>query len=381
MIKLVHIVANPITLKFLDGQITYMQKRDINISLISSPVNIDTISYPQKTVHHFPVLIKETISPVADLIACYNIYRILIKVKPTIVHAHTPKASLLGLIAAIIARIPIKIFHVHGLISYSKKGLTRSLYIFIEKITCKLATKVFCVSHGLRNYIIDNNICPPNKIVVFGNGSINGIDTRSFNPNKYTSIMKINIKQKLHIPSKAFVIGFVGRMVRDKGIETLLSAWQTIKARFPHTYLLFVGDFEQSDRLPNAIRSQILSDTHIIITHWVKDVRSLYAIMDVLVLPSLREGMPYSLLEAQAMEIPVIASDISGCNEIIKNGINGYVVPIHTPRLLYSAITKYISSRMLHNKHGDAGRLGVKKLFAQDVIWSETYKEYLFLTK
>lgn len=379
MIHLIHISTRPITLHFLRGQTAYLRKRNFIVSAISSPTTSLSRSVQNKTVHYFPVFINETILPFLDCISIFKIYKILKKIKPTIVQTHTPKASLLGLCAARVAGIRVKIFQVHGLYSYSKQGMAKTFYILLEKITCAFSDKVFCVSHTLKKYMINNTICREDKIIVFGSGSIDGLDTQHFDPKLITKDAREKLKKKLRIPLDATVIGFVGRIVSDKGIDEIMASWHLLKKKYPTTYLIFVGDTEKNDPLDARIADETATDPQIRVTHWVRDPRQYYAIMDLLLLPSYREGIPYSILEAQSMEVPVIASDISGNNEIIVHNVNGMLVSKRSSRELYNALVMYMQNPQLRKKHGKRGRKIISQKFKQAPLWHQMYTEYIHL--
>src|ERR1043166_8688432 len=194
------------------------------------------------------------ITPLRDLAALWRMRRILRSIKPDIVHGHTPKGGLLAMMGAWWCGVPVRIYHVHGLPMVTATGMKRRLLRLAEKTSCRLATQVLCVSESVRDVVIAEGLCPPEKIKVLLNGTIDGIDgEHTFNPDLVDANARYDIRQLHGIPADAAVIGFAGRIVRDKGVIELTQAWQKLRVEFPTAHLLVVGPFEEHDPLPADI--------------------------------------------------------------------------------------------------------------------------------
>ncbi|GIV19727.1 MAG: glycosyl transferase [Armatimonadota bacterium] len=379
MIQLVHITTSPLFLNFFRGQVAYMKERGLHTSIITSPGELLEQFAQKEEVEAYPVLMHRRITPLHDLLALARIYRILRRVRPHIVHAHTPKGGLLGTIAAWLCRVPVRIYHIRGLPYLAASGMKRSLLRWSEKVACTLAHQVLCVSHSIRQIAIEEGLCPADKIKVLASGSGQGVDAEQrFNPSRFSEREKRELRSRLGIPEEALVVGFVGRIVRDKGIVELAEAWQCLREDYPQAHLLLVGDYEEQDPVPNDVRKMLDNDPRVHITGWLTDTAPYYAIMYLLVLPSYREGFPNTPLEAAAMELPVVATDIPGCRDAVEAGPTALLVPPGDARALEDAIRRYLDDPLLHQQHGKAGRERVLRLFRQEILWQALYEEYVF---
>ena len=249
--KLVHVFTVPISLIFLRGQAAYMKSRGFSVDVISSPGReLDAFAVKEGATSHV-VEMARSIKPLHDLPALYRLWRIFRSVRPRIVHAHTPKGGLLGTIAAFLACVPLRIYHIHGLRFVTARGLKRSLLRWTEWISCSLAHQVFCVSPSVREVAIAEGLCKAEKVKVLLRGSINGVDAAaSFNPERFGSKDRSKLRERYGIPTDAHVLGYVGRIVRDKGLVELAQSWELLREALPNLHLLIVGDFESQDPLP-----------------------------------------------------------------------------------------------------------------------------------
>lgn len=380
MIKLVHVTTSPLFLNFFRGQVAYMKARGFHISVITSPGDLLEQFAHREGVETYPVLMHRRITPLHDVLALLRIYRILRRVRPDIVHAHTPKGGLLGTVAAWLCRVPVRIYHIRGLPHLASSGVKRRLLRWSEKVACRLAHQVLCVSHSIQQIAIEEGLCPAYKIKVLASGSGQGVDADGrFNPNRFTEQEKQELRSRLGIPQEALVIGFVGRIVRDKGMVELAEAWRHLREDYSQVHLLLVGDYEQQDPVPDEVRNLLNNDPRVHITGWLADTASYYAIMHLLVLPSYREGFPNTPLEAAGMELPVVATDIPGCRDAVEAGQTALLVPPGDARALEKAIRCYLDNPALRQQHGQAGRARVLQLFRQEILWQALYEEYVSL--
>ncbi|RZJ34640.1 MAG: glycosyltransferase family 1 protein [Flavobacterium sp.] len=256
-------------------------------------------------------------------------------------------------------------------------GKKRKLLDFVEKFTYACATNVYPNSFGLKEIIIQNKYCDPNKLKVLANGSSNGIDTDHFSASHFSAAGNLEMRKSLSIEPADFVFIFVGRLVKDKGINELIGALCILADEFPQVKLLLVGDYEADlDPLSAETINAINSHPAIKSTGFQYDVRPYLALSDALVFPSYREGFPNGVLQAGAMGLPCIVSDINGCNEIIKNGQNGRIIPAKDQQALLNAMRELLSDTELVAKMKQNARPMIVDRFSQRVVWDAILEEY-----
>ena len=269
---------------------------------------------------------ERRITPVADVVALSQLVRLFRSLRPDIVHAHTPKGGLLGMIAARLANVAVRIHHIHGLPHVTSAGFKRRLLRTTERVSCHVATRVLCVSRSVREVVIAEGLCDADRIEVLAGGSVNGIDaTGRFRPPEGAGD-KERARKALGLPAKGLVLGFVGRIVRDKGWGELAEAWHSLRDRYPDLRLLVVGPFEKRDPVSEDVARLIREDPRITYVGVQWNTPPLYAAMDLVVLPTYREGFPVVPLEAAAMALPVVATRIPGCVDAIEDGVTGTLV-------------------------------------------------------
>lgn len=379
-ITLVHITTVPQSLMFVTGQVGYMKARGFEIVGLSSPGEMLTRFAEREGVPVHAVEMPRRVTPWRDVFALLKLVRLLRRIRPQIVHAHTPKGGLLGMLSAWIARIPVRIYHMHGLPFVTATGWTRWLLMRSEQVSCGLADQVLCVSSSARALAVEAGLCRADKVTVLLQGSINGVDALNrFNPANVPPSARNGTRLKYGIPADATVVGFIGRIVRSKGIVDLAKAWERLRADFPALHLLLVGPLEPQDPIPGDVEASLRKDSrvHLIGEEW--DTPALYAAMEVLVLPTYREGLPGVLLEAAAMQVPVVATSVTGCVDVVEDGITGLLVPPHDPESLARAIRTYLEDPDLRLKHGLAARAWILRAFRPERVWQAIYEEYLNL--
>ena len=376
-IVLTHITTVPQTLDFLRGQIGYLRERGYEIHAVSSPgTELDAIGGREGiAVHGVPM--ERRITPVRDLVALARMVRVLGRVRPTIVHAHTPKGGVLGMVAASVARTPARVYTVHGLPYMTASGWRRWLLKVTERVSATLAHQVLCVSPSIREVAIRDGICAPAKIGVIGRGSVNGLDAEGvFNPERFDAADRGALREKLGIPMRAPVLGFVGRVVRDKGVHELARAWEGVRESFPDAHLVIVGERETEDAVAPEVVGTLRDDPHVHLTGGVDDTAAYYAVFDVLVLPTHREGFGTVNLEAAAMALPVVSTDIPGVRDSVDDGRTGMLVAPGNAGALRDALVRYLGDPELRRSHGRAGRERVLRDFRQPDIWRDTLQCY-----
>ncbi|WP_034705593.1 glycosyltransferase family 4 protein [Chryseobacterium luteum] len=325
------------------------------------------------------------ITPIKDIISLWNTYRFLKREKPEIVHTHTPKAGIVGMLAANLAGVPHRLHTVAGLPLMESAGTKRKILEFVEKLTYASANMVYPNSKGLYDYILKNNYTDKHKLKVIGNGSSNGIDTSFFSPGQVSEAQKDSLRKEFNIKNEDFVFVFVGRLVGDKGINELVKAFSLLnKTEDPQRRfkLLLVGPLEQElDPLPEDILKEIKDNPDIIDAGFQKDVRPYFAVSDVLAFPSYREGFPNVVMQAGAMGLPSIVSDINGCNEIIIEDQNGIIVPVKNSEKLYKAMERMKSDTQYYQKLKMNARPMIESRYEQSEVWNALLSEYKKLIK
>ncbi|ROI09218.1 glycosyltransferase family 1 protein [Chryseobacterium sp. H3056] len=326
-------------------------------------------------VKHHHIEMTRKISPLQDVKALWHFYLYCKAEKPFIVHSHTPKAGIVGMLGAKMAGVPNRFHTVAGLPLMEATGLKRTVLTFVEKLTYACATKVYPNSRGLHDFILKEKFAAHSKLKVLGEGSSNGIDTAFFSRSQIPENQLQELRQFLGILPDDFVFIFVGRLVGDKGINELVQAFK--ETNLPKTKLLLVGPLEtELDPLKPTTLTEIESNKNILTTGYRSDVRPYFALADTLVFPSYREGFPNVVLQAGAMELPAIVSDINGCNEIIIDGENGLIVPPKNIELLRAAMMNLVADKKLYQELKAKTRGRIVRDYEQGVVWQAILKEY-----
>jgi glycosyltransferase involved in cell wall biosynthesis len=318
--KLIRITTIPLGLKnLLTGQMRFMQDNGFDVIMVSADGPLKNALVEQEKCQHVVVPMSRKITLWQDLKCLYLLTKLFLKEKPNIVHTHSPKAGLLGMLAAKLTRVPIRIHTVAGMPLTTATGLKKRVLKLTEVITYWGAQYVWPNSYSLQKFIVDEKMIKKSKTFVIEKGSSNGINLEKYNKSALTEELLHLNKEKYKINIKKYNLLFVGRVVRDKGIIELLDAFTIIEQKFPNINLILVGDFEESlDPLPNKYVEMIKANPNIILTNWVEDVTVFYGYANLAVFPSYREGFPNALLQAGALEVPIICSDIMGNIDLIS---------------------------------------------------------------
>ena len=381
-IRLVHVTTVPQTLELFRGLSDYLMNRGFLIYFVSSPEKKDTGRFFKSVVKTYPVLMTRTINPWKDLRALLSLWSKFLEIRPEIVHAHTPKAGLLGVLAARFAGVPIVFFSIFGLPQMTMKGLKRSLINCLTRIACLAADRVWCDSFSMRDYVVRNRLCASKKVVVIAKGSAQGVDAeRLFSPSRYEISVRDKVRHNLNIPLESIVLGFVGRIVKDKGLHELAEAWRFLSKERASLHLILIGPQENKDPLHPLDIELFKSDPRIHLVGLCHEVPSYLAAMDIFVMPSYREGFGLSNIEASAMELPIVSTRIPGCIDSVIEGTTGLLVPPRDINSLISAIKAYLDDADLRKRHGRAGRERVLREFRPETIWEDLCAIYIQLLK
>ncbi len=361
---------------FLDGQNRFMAERGYELHAVaSSGPYLDRIAERDGVVPH-AVEIARAVAPFRDVISLGQLYCLFLRIRPDIVHLSTPKAAFLGAIAATLARVPVRLFLVRGLVSASAQGVRRAIYKWSERLTARLCHRCVCVSRSLLTYARDEGILANDSGIVIANGMSNGIKLARFAIGEagHETVGGAAVAGK--IAGTTAVLGYVGRLTPEKGIADLARAWAVLREEVPDLKLLLVGTWEREHPVEDRIRAALCEDPRVVITGDVEDPAPYYRMMSVLVLPSYREGFPNAPMEAAASGIPVIASRVVGNVDAVLDGVTGKLVPVGDPEELSRAILRYICDPDLRARHGQAGFARVARDFQQERIWEGFERVY-----
>lgn len=368
----------------IPGSITYLLKNQLNfmnrhfeVHAVSSPGEGLEEVKEREGVNVHGVMMTRTISPVKDFVALLKLIKIIRKIRPEIIHTHTPKAGTLGMLAGKITGVPVRMHTVAGLPLLEARGRKRKLLDVVEKITYSCATKVYPNSFALKDIIIENGYCKPAKLAVIGNGSSNGIDTSFFDPAQVSEENTRLLKQQLNLQPGDKVLCFIGRIVKDKGTHELIEAFMRNVEKHPNIKLLLVGSFEKHlDPINKTTEDIIFSHKNIRFLGFQKDVRPYLAISDVFIFPSYREGFPNVVMQAGAMGVPSIVTNINGCNEIIEHKKNGWIVNPKDVESLSEAVSFMLENEEARCNMAKESRPMIINRYGQQYIWQQLLKEY-----
>lgn len=425
----------PISLdKLLGKQLGFMNQYYKVTAVSADKPALERVAKKYGVGHHH-VEMTRAITPFKDLVAVWKFYRFLREEMPEMVHSHTPKAGLVGMMAAYFAGVPVRMHTVAGLPLLEATGIKRIILNIVEKMTYAFATKVYPNSFAMRDIIIREGFCAPGKLKVLGNGSSNGIDTEYFSPSAIPLVKTTALRAELGITDDDFVFIFVGRLVGDKGINELVEAFvkgrgkakvkvkaedkgffaakefasPSVADRYDrvegevkaegkakveleaesdfmrhgrNVKLLLVGPLEEDlDALLPETLETIQSHPDIISVGYQDDVRPYFALSNALAFPSYREGFPNVVLQAGAMALPSIVTNINGCNEIIKEGENGMIIPVKDSAALQKAMEKVMDDTGNYYSMKSNARPLIESRYRQEVVWQALLEEYRRVTE
>lgn len=315
-----------------------------------------------------PVKMSRAINPIFDLITLFQLVKLFIKEKPTIVHSHTPKAGLLGMLAAWIARVPIRMHTVTGFPLTTATGIKKQILRFTERLTYACATNVYPNSQKMCDIICSMGIGSPKKMLVIGNGGSNGIDMAFYSR---------NATQDIKISTFDFTFGFVGRIFYEKGINELVASFIRLQKDYPNIGLRLIGFMEENlYPVDDWVKQEISTNSHIEFVGFQQDVRPYLMGCEAFVFPSYREGFPNVVMQAGALELPQIVTDINGCNEIIVQNKNGIIVPPQDEHALYKAMKYFLDNPNEVKRMAKNARAMITSRYERNKFWKLMLEEY-----
>lgn len=377
MTKLIRITTVPISLKLLlSGQMKFMKEKGLDVVMVSSDGREVAQVLKNEGVRHEVIPFTRKITPIHDLKCLWQLYQLFKVEKPDIVHTHTPKAGILGMIAAKLAGVKVRIHTLAGIPFMSAEGGKKGLLEKVEKYTYQYATEVWPNSNGLKKFILKENLCDEDKIHIIGKGSSNGVDLTKFSRNSLKENHLVAATMRILPGENEFVILSVGRLVKDKGIEELVAAFTNSKI-VNQSKLVLLGSYEQElDPLSPETIQTITDHPRIVQIDWSDHVAHYMALADVLVHPSHREGFPNVLLEAGAMQLPVICSGIIGNTDLITQQKTGLIFPVKDAAVLKEALEFAFVKREKMTQLGIALYEEVKANYNRPNVHQEIFDRY-----
>ena len=340
-IKIIRSTTVAESLGFCRGLLRELREEDgYEVVAVSSPDRrLDEVA-EREGVRTVAVPMERHISPLKDLKSLWRLIRVFRKERPTMVHSMTPKAGLLSMMAAWLTRVPVRVHTFTGLVFPTATGLTQKILILTDRITCACATHVIPEGEGVKNDLTNYRITKK-PLKVLGHGNVRGIDLEHYNP----ELPEVKAEAAKIRKDGVFTFVFVGRLVGDKGINELVGAFERLHKEYPATRLLLVGPEESNlDPLKPETLAKIKENPSIEAVGSQPDVRPWFVAADVLVFPSYREGFPNVVIEAGAMGLPSIVTDINGSREIIIEGRNGTIIPARDEDALYQAMKQMVDN-------------------------------------
>ncbi|MFV9482452.1 glycosyltransferase family 4 protein [Christiangramia sp. ASW11-125] len=389
MKKLIRVTTIPLSMNLLlHGQLSFLNQYYSVLAVSGEDKNMRIVRKREK-VRTSNVEMERGINIIRDLKSFWGLYLIFKIEKPLIVHSITPKAGLLSMAAAYFANVPIRMHTFTGLIFPTKTGVLKKLLISMDKALCYFATNVYPEGQGVKEDLLRYEITKK-PLKVLANGNINGINTSYFSKYAVANSVKSELIQNLNIGSSDFVFVFVGRLVKDKGINELIYAFMKLLNSNDREMfyskgslkLLLVGPLEPDlDPLKDDVVKEIENNPNIISVGFQEDIRPFLAISDTLAFPSYREGFPNVVMQAGSMGIPSIVTNINGSNEIIKHDQNGIIIPVRDHIALFQAMKNMILQSEKREGMASRARLQIQVKYEREIVWNALKDEYELLEK
>ncbi|MGD0787794.1 MAG: glycosyltransferase family 4 protein [Terracidiphilus sp.] len=356
-------ITHPQTCLTLTGRLRALREAGFRVTLVSSPGELLERTAAREGVESVAIPIQRKIAPLADLVSLARLWWLLLRLRPEMTEFSTPKAGLLGTLAAWLAGVPTRIYMLRGFKVEGTRGLKRRILLAAERVASACAQVVLCNSRSMRAEALALEVAPEAKLNLIGDGSSNGVDVERFSPGPS------DLRDRLGLPREAPVLGFVGRLTCDKGLPELMEAFETILKAQPAARLLLVGWFDVAeDAVCADLRARIENHPRIHCTGFVADTAPYYRAMDVMVLPTWREGFPNAVLEAAATGIPVITTIATGSRDSVVPEVTGLLIPPGYPEAISEAVLKLLGDPARRQRMGQAARAWVVEHYANDRV-------------
>jgi glycosyltransferase involved in cell wall biosynthesis len=369
-------VTHPQTCLTLTGRLRALREAGFRVTVISSPGELLDRTAAREGVEAIGLPMRRAVAPLADLVSLVRLWWLLLQLKPDVAEFSTPKAGLLGTLASWLARVPVRVYMLRGLKLETSSGIKKALLLGTERTASAFAHVVLCNSRSMRSEALALRLARATKLEVLGEGSSNGVNVERFAPGPS------EVRIRLGIPSTAPVVGFVGRLTVDKGVPELVEAFDTILKRQPEARLLLVGWFDAAeDALGRELRNRIARHPRIHCTGFVTDTAPYYRAMDLMVLPTWREGFPNVVLEAAATGIPVITTECTGSRDSVVPEVTGLLIPPGYPEAISEAVLKLLRDPSRRRRMGEAARAWVCAHYSDERVLQLAVSFYKNLLK
>jgi glycosyltransferase involved in cell wall biosynthesis len=353
-----------------------LREAGFRVTLVSSPGELLERTAAREGVDSIAIPIQREIAPIADMVSLVRLCWLLLRLRPDMTEFSTPKAGLLGTLAAMLCGVPQRIYMLRGLKLETSTGLKRRILLSAERLASACAQVVLCNSESIRTEALALGLAPAAKLQLLGEGSSNGVDVRRFSPGPS------GVRERLGIPAEASVVGFVGRLTRDKGLPELIEAFDIILQAEPEAHLLLVGWYDASeDALSAGLRTRIGNHPRIHCTGFVSDTAPYYRAMDVMALPTWREGFPNVVLEAAATGIPVVTTLCTGSRDSVVPEVTGLLIPPGYPAAISEAVLKLLCNPERRSRMGQAARAWIMEHYVDQYVLGLTHAYYKSLLK
>lgn len=369
--KVIHAVTVAQTLKLMKGQLAYLEDKGYETKALSSKGDYIKDYEQAEGVKVLNVEMEREISLLKDLSSLIACVKLFYKEKPDIVNAGTPKAALIAMLAAFITGVPIRIYNVLGLRLETTTGLKRLTLLTAEKITATAATHILSVSPSLSEQLVSYGIAAPEKIKVLGNGSLNGFNLADFELDDERRMETDSLKKELGLSKDHLVVGFMGRITRDKGVAETVAAFLGLSRRYPQLRLLVVGDFEEGDPVDEKTKQEILDNPSIILVPYQKDPIPYFHMMDIFLFLTKREGFGNVSIEASLAGKPVIVSDVTGARDTVSDWETGLLVDPQNGAEVINRLELLINDKALRQRLGANGKVHAEANYSNEAIWME----------
>ena len=378
--RVVHVTTVDMSVRhLLLNQLLALQRAGFEVAAMSAP-GPDIAAVEAAGIRHLPVPFTRTVSPMADLASAWRLWRTFRRERFTIVHTHQAKAALFGQLAARLAGVPIVVNTIHGFYFHERTPrLKRRVWILAERFAARCSSWLLSQNREDIETAVAEGICTRDRISHLGNG----IDVRRFDPAAMAPARVAALAAELGFPADAVVVGFVGRLVREKGLLELFDAIASLRRDHPRLRLLVVGpqDTDKADALAPATAAEHGIGDISVFTGYRHDMPELYSLMRVCVLPSHREGMPRSPMEASAMGVPCVATNIRGCREVVRDGDNGWLVPVGDAGAIAQAVHRVLSDEAAARAMSARARARALQEFDEQIVFGRVCQAYTRLLK